>query len=117
MSAFLEWLLEKKSVAEVQVVCHKMTEADTPTPEPTEECMFEPLKLAARTTKTLENCGSLVDFSKISWDTHSAGDLARVIFYCNYEDTAQQCRITPYRPGIFLKAAMRVKKGWAYRVI
>ena len=117
LSAFLEWLLEKKNVAEVQVVCHKITGADTPTPEPTEECMFEPLKLAARTTKTLENCGSLVDFSKIAWDTASAGDLARVIFYCNYEDTAQQCRITPYRPGIFLKAAMRVKKGWVYRVI
>ena len=111
MSTLTDWLLEKKNVAEFQVARRKMTEGGHPAPEPTEECMFQPLKLAARTTKIVENGGSLVDFKKISWDTATAGELAQLHFYCNYEDSAQQCRITPCRPGIFLKKAMNVKKG------
>ena len=117
MSTFTDWLLEKKNVAEFQVVRHKLTEGYRPAPEPTEECMLQPLKLAARATKTMENCGSLVGFKKISWDTATAGELAQIIFYCNYEDSAQQRRITPFRPGVVLKKAMNMQKGWSYCVI
>lgn len=78
--------------------------------EQVEECIFLPKALATKMKMKKENAGSCLDFTL--WDfpsmSHASG---RVEIIMHLEFKESENTILPQKPGIYLKAPIKVKKG------
>ena len=83
-----------------------------------EKYAFEPLHFPAKATPSHANFGSNIPKTKVDWKTGNvSGDLCKVVFHMNFEDTKQFRGITPGKPAIFFTAPLRMVTGKVYELV
>jgi len=124
LSEFVDYM-ESNGVTDFTFACHEVTngtEEDLEAPmtiKNKEKCAFEPLPFPNSTSGPQHvNFGSKIPKTKIDWNTGEVnGGLCHVKFHLKYDHSNQMRGITPQKPAVFVKKALRMKKGKVYALV